>query len=283
MNSVFSVVKTDIRQIEPYSLVAFFMSEFQENCPIETITRSASDVVCITVLASQIARTACPGQFVMVRVGNGYDPLLRRPFSIHACDQKNNSISLLFKVVGQGTAMLAALAPDDSLDLIGPLGKGFSFGNTPACLVGGGMGIAPLYFLASELAARESTNDHHILLGARNREELAPFVDQFSGLGFAVQTATDDGSLGHHGFVPDLLDAITPFAGTIYTCGPHPMMENVVRKCSQLSLPCQVSLETHMACGLGACLGCTVAGKDGYVHVCKQGPVFPASEVKWTL
>ena len=260
------------------------MSEFQQKCSILGRDRLAPDVFRLTLQAPRIAASACPGQFVMVRVTDGLDPLLRRPFSIHR-SSADGSISLLFKVIGKGTEMLARRCIGDQLDLVGPLGNGFDFlDDRPVCLIGGGMGIAPLLFLAEQRhSTGRATEKDHVLLGARNKDELVPLADEFSALGYTVQLATDDGSVGHKGFIPDLLDFVLPAVEQVYTCGPHLMMENVVRQCQQAEVNCQVSLETHMACGMGACLGCTVNGKRGLVHVCKQGPVFNADHLEWSL
>lgn len=267
------------------------MPEYQQKCSILALDQLAADVFRLTVQAPRIAEAARPGQFVMVRVDGSLDPLLRRPFSIHRCSD-DGSITLLFKVIGKGTEILSKCAfgdqRGDELDIIGPLGKGFQLSDLsidrPVCLIGGGMGIAPLLFLAEELrgSGREVEKDY-ILLGARDKDELAPLADAFSALGYAVQLATDDGSIGHHGFIPDLLDFVLPDVDQVYTCGPRLMMENIVRRCQRAEVACQVSLETHMACGMGACLGCTVNGKDGLVHVCKQGPVFNADQLGWNL
>lgn len=239
-----------------------------------------ADVFRLTAHAPEIAAAAVPGQFVMVRAAESLDPLLRRPFSIHSRGA-DGSLSLLFKVVGKGTALLAKAKPGTALDLLGPFGRGFdmSAADKPVCLIGGGMGIAPLLFLAQELPGRK-----YALLGARNHDELAPLAKEFAKLGCAVQLATDDGSLGHHGFIPDLLDEILPQISRVCTCGPSPMMRSVARKCRTAGTPCQVSLETHMACGLGACLGCVLPGADGrQAHVCTDGPVFNAEELAWQL
>ena len=146
------------------------------------------------------------------------------------------------------------------------------------------MGIAPLLFLAEQLHrdGRETENDH-VLLGACTKDELTPLDDDFAALGCTVQLATDDGSAGYKGFIPDLLDFILPEMAQVYTCGPHLMMKNVVRRCRQAEVNCQVSLETHMACGIGACRGCAVNGKRGMVHVCQHGPVFKAEHLEWSL
>jgi len=145
------------------------------------------------------------------------------------------------------------------------------------------MGIAPLHFLARRLLHSERAGGQdYVLLGARNRQEVALLADEFRAMGYNVQVATDDGSMGHPGFIPELLDTVLPAVSRVYTCGPHLMMKSIVQKCQRSDIVCQVSLEAHMACGLGACLGCTVQGAAGnYVHVCKQGPVFYSGEVEW--
>jgi dihydroorotate dehydrogenase electron transfer subunit len=239
--------------------------------------RLSADVFRLRVHAPEIASASRPGQFVMVRATESLDPLLRRPFSIHSRGA-DGSLSLLFKVVGKGTALLANVKAGDSLDLLGPLGRGFDVtADQPVCLIGGGMGIAPLYFLAQELRGPK-----HALLGARNQAELTPLAALFADIGCAVQLATDDGSLGHHGFIPDLLEAVLPDVSWVCTCGPSPMMRSVVSISRQAGKPCQVSVETHMACGMGACLGCVMPGADGrQAHVCTDGPVFNAEELAW--
>ncbi len=259
------------------------MVEFQEKCHVTAIEQLADDVFRLSLHAPAIAGVANPGQFVMVRVTDQFDPLLRRPFSLHSLT--SDGISLLFKVVGKGTAMLANGQINDLVDLVGPLGQGFAIGDRDGavCLIGGGMGIAPLLFLAQRLARlRHPMAADRILLGARNKEEIDSLVCDFSELGYTVQVATDDGSLGHHGFVPDLLADVLPQVTQVYSCGPHVMMKTIAAQCERVGVRCQVSLEAHMACGLGACLGCTVEGPEGlFIHVCKQGPVFDSREVKW--
>ncbi|WP_417915495.1 dihydroorotate dehydrogenase electron transfer subunit [Candidatus Electronema sp. JM] len=256
------------------------MLPLQQQSRILANDRLTADVFRLTIHAPEIAAAASPGQFVMVQVSSSLDPLLRRPFSIHS-RSADGSLSLLFKVIGKGTALLAQAKPGDEIDLLGPLGKGFDLtaAEKPVCLIGGGMGIAPLLFLAQELPGKK-----YALLGARNRDELAPLAKLFADIGCAVQLATDDGSLGHHGFIPDLLDAVLPDVGQVCTCGPKPMIRSVASKCRHAGTPCQVSVETHMACGMGACLGCVLPGADGrQVHVCTDGPVFNAEELAWQL
>jgi dihydroorotate dehydrogenase electron transfer subunit len=261
------------------------MSEFQEKSTITNREELTRDVIRLTVQAPQIAKHSIPGQFVMVKVGDGLDPLLRRPFSIHRV-AKDGQVSLLFKIIGKGTRQMASLAPGLAINLIGPLGKGFNLAPAGSfCMIGGGMGIAPLYYLAQYFRDSEyKGNDQPVLLGAQTQAELLVLAEDFTELGYSVLTATDDGTLGHHGFVTELLDDILQKVQQVYVCGPIPMMKVVAERCSAAGVACQVSLETHMACGLGACLGCTFPAREGgYKHICKDGPVLSADEVEWTL
>ena len=260
------------------------MVEFQEKSDILRTEQLTEGIFRLTLNAPRIAAAVRPGQFVMVSCGPDLDPLLRRPFSMHQVN-RDGQVQILFKVVGRGTHLLARTRPGESLSLLGPLGRGFSLQTDGAiCLVGGGMGIAPLLFLASRLG--ELSGGHRsplVLLGARSAQELAPLAAGFVALGCEVLTATDDGSLGHHGPVADLLPDQLGRTDRVAVCGPFAMMAAVAALCQASSTPCQVSLETHMACGLGACLGCTIHGADGnYRHVCKHGPVMAAEEVAWT-
>ncbi|MDR2549488.1 MAG: dihydroorotate dehydrogenase electron transfer subunit [Desulfobulbus sp.] len=256
------------------------MPEYQENSIIDTIDRLAENFYRLSLRAPLIASAARPGQFVMVSCAPFLDPLLRRPFSIHRCNG-SDTLQLLIRVVGRGTELLARCRPGQSLSLIGPLGRGF---NPPppassVCLVGGGIGIAPLLFWAERLKTPRRCT---VLLGSRTGKELTQLAAEFSQLGCRVETATDDGSLGHRGLVTDLLAAHLPTAAKTYACGPMPMMAAVAQTCRDAKVACEVSLEAHMACGLGACLGCTVHGDGGrYLHVCKNGPVVNAEEVAW--
>lgn len=262
------------------------MSQFQKKVELvrsEVITR---DVVRLTLNAPEIAAAALPGQFVMIQIAPGKDPLLRRPFSIHQTSSEG-TLQILFKVVGRGTELLAHAKVGVQLSLIGPLGKGFVLGEPGnACLVGGGMGIAPMLFLASRFQqqAKQGTAPK-VILGARNRDELAPLIGDFKNLGLEVLAATDDGSLGHHGLVTDVLKKINIGPDfTVYSCGPRPMMAAIHHLCLKENIRCQVSVETVMACGMGACLGCAVPLKaGGYAHACSDGPVFEAGELLWSL
>jgi dihydroorotate dehydrogenase electron transfer subunit len=259
------------------------MPEYQENSIVQAVEQLAGSLYRLTLSAPLISSSAQPGQFVMAACGPSLDPLLRRPFSIHRRIGPDQ-IQLLFRAVGRGTGLLAAIRPGQHLSLIGPLGHGFQM--TPegaVCLVGGGIGIAPLLFLADRLrGACPVAQPCTVLLGAKTGKELTPLTEEFGGLGCRVETATDDGSSGYHGLVPDLLAAHLATVQKVYVCGPQPMMATVAGLCRAAQVACEASLEAHMACGLGACLGCTIHGADNtYRHVCKHGPVFKAEEVAW--
>jgi dihydroorotate dehydrogenase electron transfer subunit len=260
------------------------MSVFQcvESCCVQKNSQVGSDSFEMILAAPKIAATAEPGQFVMVSCARppGRTPLLRRPLSIH--DVNGDTISLLYRVMGEGTAMLSGFAENDFVSVLGPLGNGFVLGQTKQhCLVGGGIGIAPLLFLARKIKSFQG--EVKVLAGARTEHELLA-LEKFQSLG-TVSVATDDGSKGHHGFVTELLDRRSEQDLTVYVCGPAPMMKVTAVLAKKHGWPCQVSLEAHMACGVGACLGCavernTLAGGLEYVHVCKDGPVFKA-EMIW--
>ena len=241
----------------------------------------------LTVMAPQIAEDARPGQFVMVQTAPGQDPLLRRPFSIHQVSG-NGTVQILFKVVGRGTRLLAETKKGNLLSIFGPLGKGFNLLDQQQniCMIGGGMGIAPLLFLGKWLLRSGFSGKLIALLGARNADEINPLKEDFIHLGINPVVATDDGTAGHHGLVTALmLKQMDPGENwQVLTCGPYPMMRGVVDICRGMNWPCQVSMETMMACGMGACLGCAIAKPNdlnSYQHVCKDGPVFEMSEIVW--
>jgi dihydroorotate dehydrogenase electron transfer subunit len=259
------------------------MPEYQENSIVRSVEPLTDALYRLTLSAPLIAAAAKPGQFVMAACGPSLDPLLRRPFSLHRC-QRPDQVQLLFRVVGRGTELLAGIRPGEPLSLIGPLGRGFQPPPAgPVCLVGGGIGIAPLLFLADWLReAHAAALPCTVLLGSRTAGELIHLAAEFGQIGCQIETATDNNSLGHHGLVTDLLSPHLASVKKVYACGPQPMMATVAGLCRQAGVPCEVSLEAHMACGLGACLGCTVHGSDHrYLHVCKVGPVINAEAVAW--
>lgn len=237
------------------------------------------------IASPDVARSAEPGQFVMLRVRSGVDPLLRRPFSV--CGVQGGLFQVLYRVVGKGTEILSReVRKGDRLPLLGPLGRGFREpprGGT-RLLVAGGIGIAPLLFLASSLRNER----FRFLAGFASAREIIP-AGEISNLPLDVEISTDDGTAGRAGLVTELLEERLRQEGgsrfSIYTCGPKPMLKKMASIAAGCGLPCQVSLESFMACGLGACQGCAVKSAPGegrpYYHVCKDGPVFDSRQIDW--
>ncbi|NPV91426.1 MAG: dihydroorotate dehydrogenase electron transfer subunit [Firmicutes bacterium] len=245
----------------------------------------------IRLVSAEIARSARPGQFVNVRCGDTYDPLLRRPISIHRIDPEAGEISLLYRVVGRGTRKLSALKAGETLDIVGPLGngfktEGFTGSDREAVLLGGGIGAAPLFALAAELA--DQRGRVMVMLGASTSVDLLQ-VEEFRSLGLPVLLATDDGSAGGRGTVVDAFRSWLKDSGKkpglVFACGPHPMIKALQRLCAKAGIELQVALEERMGCGLGGCLSCVCKIKSGgdsdwrYARVCQEGPVFSGEEV----
>jgi dihydroorotate dehydrogenase electron transfer subunit len=231
------------------------------------------------------------GQFVMLRISRQTQPLLRRPFSIHNLIMTGDvaqGLEMLYKVVGKGTARMAGLKPGDVVDILGPLGSGFIVPRQAGRIffVAGGIGVAPLVFLVSQLQRLDTDlSQSRAFIGGRNKEDLL-CQDDFIESGVAVQTTTDDGSAGDQCLVTHPLEEVvekTP-PDMIVACGPMEMLSCIVGITEKFGVPCQVSIETMMACGMGACLGCAVEGRDRpdrYLHACLDGPVFDATELKF--
>ena len=224
-----------------------------------------------------------PGQFANILVDQSQSIFLRRPFSIHTVDYQNNIISILIKEVGEGTRSLAHVQVDSYLNVIFPLGNGFSIpeSNEKVLLVGGGCGVAPLLHLAQFLSG--NLNSINILLGARSVGDLVE-LDQYSIYG-KVFTTTEDGSHGEKGFVTDhsIFDLAIDSFTKIYCCGPEPMMKAVAARAKASSVDCEVSLENTMACGFGVCLCCVTETIQGHKCVCTDGPVFNINQLKWPI
>lgn len=248
------------------------------------------------ILAPGYNRQAKPGQFVMFRVQRSLPPLLRRPFGIFRagympadCDNMppKEFIELIYKVVGSGTEIMQGLHQGDPVELLGPLGEGFDLGapDEEKILVGGGIGLVPLYMLAEKMVATSSVR---LLMGGRTRDDIIT-VTEFGRLGVETYVSTEDGSLGEEGLVTQVLERkLEKYPkSTVFACGPMPMIEAVQKICSAHGAPLQVSLEALMACGVGACLGCVVKGAEHteaeprYLCTCTSGPVFKAEDLDW--
>ncbi len=228
----------------------------------------------------EIASIARPGQFVMVKCGAGNDMVLRRPFGIH--QTRNSEVFLYFASVGEGTRWLASLKTGDELDVLGPLGNFFTMrpGTRRLQLLAGGAGISPLVFLAVE--ALKQGRQVQIFQGAGSKDQLYVDLENFlpKNPRLVIKTATDDGSAGRKGFVTQYLKEYADLADQICACGP-PGMYAAMEEYKHLwkGNPCQVSLETRMGCGIGACFGCTINTKQGLKRVCRNGPVFELEDV----
>lgn len=224
------------------------------------------------VESPEIAQSARPGQFVMVYCGD--ETVLRRPLSVHRAD--GDRLALLFAVIGKGTQWLAEREPGDGVDVIGPLGNGFSVSadSKNLLLVAGGMGIAPLCFLAED-AAQQGKNVR-LLYGTAGRDRYPVPA------GIAEVAATEDGSVGYRGLATDLIPEHIAWADRVFACGPPQMYRDMASRVEMFAgKPVQVSLETRMGCGRGVCYACTVKTLNGLKQVCTDGPVFGLDEILW--
>jgi len=235
----------------------------------------------------RVVEAAMPGQFVMVRVRSGNDPLLRRPFSI-AGTKEGELLLILYRVVGKGTAIMAETREGERFSLLGPLGRGFELPkrNQASLLVAGGIGIAPLFFLIQKVNSRSV----QLMTGFGSADEIIG-IERVGDFPIDISIATDDGTAGHAGPVTDLMESFLrdrsshKDALSIFACGPQAMLKKVAAMALDKALPCQASLEATMACGLGACQGCAIKASSGenrtYYHVCADGPVFPVQSIDW--
>lgn len=253
----------------------------------------APGIYLIQINEPDVARWSTPGQFIMLRPGEHTDPLLPRPFSI--CGVEGDRIELLVKVRGAGTAMIARWMPGQTIEGRGPLGNGFRVppGIQAAYLIAGGIGIAPLLFLARRLRQAQPATAVGLFMGAKTSGDLG-LLARFALAGCSVAVATEDGSQGFCGLVSELVErdlsqhpARHTEACMIFGCGPMPMADAVAAVARRHGIACQLSLETRMACGVGACLGCVINIKgrpayDPYQRVCVEGPVFDAHEIDWS-
>jgi len=238
----------------------------------------------------ELAQVVKPGQFVMIRPSHASIPLLRRPFSVHKLvieRGKTLGIELLYKVVGKGTKAMSEMKAEDDIDVLGPLGNGFSCLQkaNSVFLVAGGVGVAALYCLAVHLGKYKGVIQTVFLGGCSASDILCE--KEFQALGIEVHISTEDASVGKAGLVTTAFEKFLEAGGErpdiIYACGPQAMMKAVGVIAGAYDIPCQVSLESEMACGFGVCLGCAVKrakGEGGYFHVCSDGPVFDFKKVE---
>jgi dihydroorotate dehydrogenase electron transfer subunit len=253
----------------------------------------AEDFYLMRLGVPHIAAEVVPGQFVEVRVSSQFSPFLRIPLSICNTDSDAGTVDILYEDMGPKSRALSLQQPGNEVACLGPLGHGFKApaADLDAVLVGGGIGTPPLLFLGEKL--RYAGRQVCLLVGARSSGKHLPDT-LLSAAARDVQKATDDGSVGHHGLVTDLLkkklDEVE--ACTVYTCGPHAMMAAVAAICRESQIPCQASLEEYMACGFGVCVGCVievtppesetvVSPYMQYSRICVDGPVFDAHRVCW--
>ena len=251
----------------------------------------------LTIVAPDIGEKVKPGQFVNVRCGEDRSFILRRPFSVYRVHKRggwSSTIEIVFDIRGPGTSYLSRLRTHSNLDLIGPVGRGFALPKRRAhcLLVGGGIGAAPLFFLADEL--RNEGHRVDVILGARSQRFLLNAID-VRRLASVYHITTEDGSMGETGRVTDVLEETIEKCETevVYACGPHPMLAAVARVCADRKIPVQVAVEELMACGYGVCMTCVMPirprtkakelGEDGfyYARSCTEGPVFNGASVLW--
>ncbi len=258
--------------------------------PVAETARLTGDIVRLVFTAPEIAAGAQPGQFVAIRAGQTEAPLLRRPFSIGGCDAQGR-IEIVFRIIGAGTQLLAAKRPGETLDVIGPLGRPFEIasdvrdssirGQTDSeraeagipCLIAGGLGAPPIVFLARVLKSRG--NRAILYYGVRTKSELALLGNVEKDVARLV-VSTDDGTAGHHGVISEVVAREIREDACIYACGPRPLLAALIHLARTRNLRAQLSFEQQMACGVGACMGCSIETARGYQRVCTDGPVFPA-------
>lgn len=242
------------------------------------------DIFKFSVEAEEIVKTAKPGNFIEIRVNDQTEPFLRRPISIYNMNQEAGILEFIFQIKGNGTNLLSKKQIGDKIDILGPLGNGtFKFEKyNNIAIIGGGIGIFPLYELAKE--AKTQGKKVSTYLGFRNKD-LVMLEKEFKEVSDKLVITTDDGSYAEKGFAIDYLKKDIE-NHCIYACGPLPMLKAVQKYAIENNINCQISLEEKMGCGLGVCLGCAVkkasSPKDNpeYFHVCKGGPVFNAKDVE---
>lgn len=245
----------------------------REICKILSNYKLANDVYKMVIESKSISKEALPGQFLHIKPSQNYDPLLRRPISICDLEQDKGWITLLYRVCGKGTRLFADIKSGDYLDIIGPLGKGFPiFENKRICVIGGGIGIAPLLYLSKRLKKAD------IYLGFKDEVYM---IEEFMSCSDDIYIYTENGSRGSKGYPMEALEKNISFYDVVYACGPRKMLSAIKRLCEKNQVECYLSMEERMGCGIGACLVCACQSSniEEYKKVCSDGPVFNSKEV----
>lgn len=277
------------------------MSRLFNACVTDNV-EVARDYFLLTLSPLDKIQTPEAGNFFMISLDNGYDPLLKRPFSVHRC--MDSTFQILYRVVGKGTGLLRNKKPGDVIEVIGPLGNAFPVRKSMKniILVAGGLGIAPLFALAERLISpvpfqkgvrkravekKETGSGKPVFFyGARTKDELL-CTHELSLIGIDPVISTDDGTSGQKGSVVNVLKQYLSGREqrmtdhVLFSCGPEPMLKALAELTEKRKLKGYAAIEQNMACGLGTCLGCIVRTKTGYRRVCKEGPVFPIADIVW--
>ncbi len=273
------------------------MDKIIEDARIICQEKISGQIVRLRLHSPEIAGAARCGQFVMLRVREGTDPLLRRPFSFSRIYAEKGDFEILYRVAGRGTWLMSQLGPGSALSLAGPLGNGFELPAeraAPLAFIAGGIGIAPLFELIAQVVSgrgAKGIENLHLFYGARTASELLP-EEFLQDLRVQVHFATDDGSFGYTGLVTKMFEQFCAPGGfrpfEIYSCGPLAMQYHAAKWALSNDVPAQLSMESLMACGIGACLGCALPASTPddpesvrFVHVCEGGPIFSAGSIKW--
>lgn len=247
----------------------------QIEAPILANRPIAKNIYRLVLKSPYIAETSFPGQFIHIRVTDTTSHILRRPISLAGVDTAKGNCKIIYKIVGTGTKLLSQKKPGEILDIIGPLGKGFPINilEKKPIIIGGGVGIAPLLFLA------EYIGDAKALVGFPTKDEIFG-IKTFKNAGHDIRLYTDDGSYGKKGYPTDDLKTYISKNSLIFACGPKALLKKIGKISKQTKTPTYISLEERMACGVGACLGCSVKTPEGnYKKVCSDGPVFLIDDV----
>ncbi len=254
------------------------MSHILKTFPVVALEKVSDAYFRLAFEAPVLAKAVQPGQFIHIKVSEGWEPFFRRPFSVYRA--QDGVVEILFEAVGRGSRLLTLKKKGDTLDILGPLGTPFTLppaGVKKIVFIAGGVGVAPFMLFSDRIKAHKA--EKLLLYGGRSRAHTFPMT-AFKKNGFRVLTATDDGSVGVKGRVSDLFSAVAAApSARIYTCGPRPMMGAVQAFARGHGLWGEASCEEVMACGLGACLGCSIPTAHGYRTVCHDGPVFDLNEL----